>query len=87
MACDRCTRAPVGECVGEKLCASIHLSDIDACNLAADICLAWWQMRDDEFGVDDAIWGMAELRIDELWSDPHAARAYLADMQLNNLLN
>ncbi len=82
MACYRCTRSPAGECVGEKLCASIQLSDADACNMAADICLAWWQMRDDEFGVDDATWVMAEKRIDELWSDPHAARAYLAEAQV-----
>lgn len=84
MACDRCTRAPVGECVGEKLCTSIQLSDIDACKLAADICLAWWLTRDDEFGVDDATWSMAEQRIDELWSDPLAARAYLAEAQIRS---
>ena len=43
------------------------------------MALEWWQMRDDEFGVDDVIWGMAEQRIDELWRDPYAARAYLAE--------
>ena len=35
MTCDYCTRAPAGACVGEAFCASLHLSDEDACELAA----------------------------------------------------
>jgi len=79
MTCDRCTRAPVGACVGESLCASINLSDEEACGLAASICLSWWQKRDEEIEIDDMLWEMSERRIDELLSDPWAARAYLAE--------
>lgn len=78
MTCDLCTRAPVGACVGEAFCASLHLSDEDACMQAADICRSWWQRRDEEVGIDDMLWEMSERRIDELASDPQMARAYLA---------
>jgi hypothetical protein len=83
MTCDRCTRAPVGACVGEAFCASIHLSDEDACELAADICLSWWQKRDEDVEIDDVLWEMSERRIDELLSDPQAARAYLAERRID----
>lgn len=79
MTCDRCTRAPVGACVGEAFCASIHLSDEDACGLAADVCLSWWQKREEESEIDDMLWEMSERRIHELATDPHIARAYLAE--------
>ncbi len=82
MTCDRCTRAPVGECVGEAFCAAIHLSDEDACDLAADACLAWWKQKEEEFELDDLFWEMAEQRINELGNDPEKARAYLATMQI-----
>ena len=79
MTCDRCTRAPVGACVGEAFCASLNMTDEDACTLAADICLSWWQKRDDDMEIDDALWEISEQRIDELASDPKRARAYLAE--------
>ncbi len=82
MTCDRCTRAPVGACVGEAFCASLHLSDEDACSLAADICLSWWQKRDEEVEMDDVLWEMSERRINELANDPQAARAYLAERRI-----
>lgn len=83
MTCDRCTRALVGACVGEAFCASLHLSDEDACSLAADICLSWWQKRDEEVEIDDVLWEMSERRINELANDPRAARAYLAERRLD----
>lgn len=83
MTCDRCTRALVGACVGEAFCASIHLSDEDACSLAADICLSWWQKRDEEVEIDDVLWEMSERRINELANDPQAARAYLAERRID----
>ncbi len=83
MTCDRCTRAPVGACVGEAFCASIHLSDEDACKLAADICLSWWKKRDEEVEIDDVLWEMSERRIDELATDPYMARAYLAEKKID----
>ena len=79
MTCDRCTRAPVGACMGEAFCASLHLSDEDACELAGDACLSWWQKRDEESEIDDMLWNMSERRIDELVTDPWKARAYLAE--------
>jgi len=83
MTCDRCTRAPVGACVGEAFCSSLHLSDEDACRLAADICLSWWQKRDEEVEIDDVLWEMSERRIDELANDPMVARAYLAERRID----
>jgi hypothetical protein len=83
MTCDRCTRAPVGACVGEAFCASLHLSDEDACKLAADFCLSWWQKRDEEVAIDDVLWEMSERRINELAIDPHMARAYLAEKRID----
>ena len=81
MTCDRCTRAPVGACVGETSCASLDLSDEDACLLAADDCLSWWLNRDETIEIDDVLWTMSEERIDELASDPQTARAYLAERE------
>jgi len=78
MTCDRCTRAPVGACVGEAFCASLHLSDEDACVRAADVCLCWWQKRDEVIEIDEVLWELSERRIEELASDPQMARAYLA---------
>ncbi len=83
MTCDRCTRAPVGACVGEAFCSSLHLSDEDACRLAADICLSWWQKRDEDIEIDDMLWEMSERRIDELANDPQVARAYLAERRID----
>jgi len=83
MTCDRCTRAPVGACVGEAFCASLHLSDEDACILAADICLSWWQKRDEDIEIDDMLWEMSERRINELANDPQVARAYLAERRID----
>lgn len=83
MTCDRCTRAPVGACVGEAFCSSLHLSDEDACRLAADICLAWWQKRDEDVEIDDMLWEMSERRITELANDPQVARAYLAERRID----
>jgi hypothetical protein len=83
MTCDRCTRAPVGACVGEAFCASIHLSDEDACELAADLCLSWWQKRDEVVEIDDMLWVMSEQRINELANDPQMARAYLAERRID----
>jgi hypothetical protein len=68
--------------VGETFCSSLHLTDEDACKLAAEICLSWWQKRDDETAIDDLLWEMSENRIDELASDPKKARAYLAERSL-----
>jgi hypothetical protein len=78
MTCDRCTRAPVDACVGEILCAALDLSDDDACEQAADVCLSWWQKRDEKVEIDDMLWEMSEQRINELACDPYIARAYLA---------
>lgn len=83
MTCDRCTRAPVGACVGEAFCSSLHLSDEDACRLAADICLSWWQKRDEDVEIDDMLWEMSERRITELANDPQVARAYLAERRID----
>ncbi len=83
MTCDRCTRAPVGACVGEAFCSSLHLSDEDACRLAADICLSWWQKRDEDVEIDDVLWEMSERRINELANDPQVARAYLAERRFD----
>jgi len=55
------------------------LTDEDACRLAAQACLSWWQKRDETAAVDDALWEMSEQRIDELACDPEKARAYLAE--------
>lgn len=79
MTCDRCTRAPVGACVGEAFCASIHLTDEDACELAAGDCLSWWQRKDAELEIDEVLWMMSEQRINDLANDPKMARAYLAE--------
>jgi hypothetical protein len=84
MICDLCTRAPVGACVGEALCSSLHLTDEDACMLAAEICLSWWQKRDNETVIDDLIWEMSENRINELANDPEMARAYLAERSIRD---
>ncbi len=79
MNCDLCTRAPAGACVGETYCASLHLTDEDACRLAAEACLSWWQERDEVTEADDMLWRMSEERINELACDPWKARAYLAE--------
>ncbi len=79
MTCDYCTRAPAGACVGEAFCGSLHLTDEDACELAASICLSWWQKRDEEIELDDMLWEMSEQRINELATDPKVAKAYLAE--------
>jgi len=84
MTCDLCTRAPVGACVGEAFCSSLHLTDEDACMLAAEICLSWWQKRDDDTPIDDMLWEMSENRINELACDPEKARAYLAERSLED---
>jgi len=68
--------------VGESLCASIHLTDEDACQLAAQACLFWWEKRDEEASEDDLLWEMSEQRINELACDPEKARAYLADKKV-----
>jgi hypothetical protein len=65
--------------VGEAFCASLHLTDEEACSLAAEACLAWWQERDEVAASDDALWEMSQERINELASDPEKARAYLAE--------
>jgi hypothetical protein len=64
-------------------CASIHLSDDDACELAADLCLSWWQKRDEEVEIDNVLWEMSERRINELANDPQVARAYLAERRID----
>jgi hypothetical protein len=69
--------------VGEAFCASLHLSDEDACKLAADICLSWWQKRDEDVEIDDVLWEMSERRINELATDPYMARAYLAERKID----
>jgi hypothetical protein len=69
--------------VGEAFCTSLHLSDEDACKLAADICLSWWQKRDEEVEIDDVLWEMSERRINELATDPYMARAYLAERKID----
>jgi len=79
MTCDRCTRAPVGACVGEAFCATLDLTDEDACGLAAEVCLSWWQKRDEKTEPDNTLWEMSEQRISELACDPEMARAYLAE--------
>jgi len=83
MTCDRCTRAPVDACVGEIFCAALDLSDEDACRQAADICLSWWLMREDQVEIDDMIWEMSGHRINELACDPNVARAYLAERKID----
>jgi len=65
--------------VGEAFCASLHLTDEEACSLAAEACLAWWQERDEVAASDDALWEMSQERINELACDPEKARAYLAE--------
>jgi hypothetical protein len=65
--------------VGEAFCAALHLTDEDACGLAAEVCLSWWQKRDEETELDNMIWEMSEQRINELAFDPEKARAYLAE--------
>jgi len=70
--------------VGEAFCSSLHLTDEDACRLAAEICLSWWQKRDDEIAIDDMLWKMSEDRIDELACDPLKARAYLAERSIRD---
>jgi hypothetical protein len=68
--------------VGETFCSSLHLTDEDACRLAAETCLSWWQKRDDETAIDDLLWEMSENRIEELACEPEKARAYLAERSL-----
>jgi hypothetical protein len=68
--------------VGETFCSSLHLTDEDACRLAAETCLSWWQKRDDETAIDDLLWEMSENRIEELSCEPEKARAYLAERSL-----
>jgi len=65
--------------VGETFCLSLHLTDEDACRLAAETCLSWWEKRDEETVFDGLLWKMSEDRIDELACDPEKARAYLAE--------
>ncbi|MBP7071014.1 MAG: hypothetical protein KBA97_08065 [Methanothrix sp.] len=79
MTCNLCTRAQAAACVGEAFCASLHLTDDEACRLAAEACLSWWQKRDDTAETDDVLWEMSQNRIDELACDPKKARAYLAE--------
>ena len=79
MTCNLCTRAQAAACVGVDLCHSLHLTDEEACRLAAGACLSWWQKRDEMAEVDDLLWEMSENRIDELACDPQKARAYLAE--------
>lgn len=79
MTCNLCTRAQAAACVGEAFCASLHLTDEEACRLAAEACLSWWQKRDEMAEADDVLWEMSENRIDELACDPQKARAYLAE--------
>ena len=79
MTCNLCTRAQAAACVGVDLCHSLHLTDEEACRLAAGACLSWWQKRDELAEADDALWEMSESRIDELACDPQKARAYLAE--------
>ncbi|HNX39694.1 MAG TPA: hypothetical protein PKK11_03850 [Methanothrix sp.] len=69
----------MGACVGETFCLSLHLTDEDACRLAAETCLSWWEKRDEETVFDGLLWKMSEDRIDELACDPEKARAYLAE--------
>jgi hypothetical protein len=83
MTCNRCTRAPVGACVGQDFCESFDLTDDDACNLAAETCLSWWLKRDEVSELDDALWKMSEERINELANDPLTARAYLAERRMD----
>ena len=87
MTCDLCTRALAGACVGEACCASLHLTDEDACRLAAEACLSWWQERDEVAEADDILWQMSENRIDELACDPMKARAYLAERKNRELIS
>jgi hypothetical protein len=84
MTCNLCTRALASACVGEAYCASLHLTDEDACRLAAEACLSWWQERDEVADADDILWQMSENRIDELACDPMKARAYLAERRLES---
>lgn len=79
MTCNLCTRSLVGACVGESFCKSVHLNDEDACRLAAQACLSWWERRDETAAEDDLLWEMSQQRIEELACDPDKARAYLAD--------
>ena len=79
MTCNLCTRALSGACLGESSCNSIHLTDEEACRLAAQTCLSWWEKRDEVAGLDNMLWDMSEQRIHELACDPEKARAYLAD--------
>jgi len=60
------------------------LTDEDACRIAAEICLSWWQKRDDEIAIDDLLWEMSEDRINDLACDPEKARAYLAERSLEH---
>ena len=53
MTCNLCTRAQAAACVGVDLCHSLHLTDEEACRLAAEACLSWWQKRDEMAEVDD----------------------------------
>jgi hypothetical protein len=59
------------------------MTDEDACRLAAQACLSWWQKRDEIAEIDDALWEMSEQRINELACDPEKARAYLADKRVD----
>lgn len=79
MTCELFTRAQAAACVGEDFCACLHLTDEEACRLAAESCNSWWQKRDEMAEVEDLLWEMSKNRIAELACDPIKARAYLAE--------
>jgi hypothetical protein len=59
------------------------MTDEDACSLAAETCLSWWEKRDEMAETDNILWDMSEQRINELACDPGKARAYLAERRAN----
>ena len=69
--------------MGEEFCASTDLSDEDACELASNLCLSWWEKRDDEVEIGNMLWEMSEQRINELATDPEMARAYLSERSVD----
>ena len=66
MTFDLCTRSHAAACVGEDFCASLHLTDEEACRLAAESCHSWWQKRDEMAEADDLHWVMSIMKIDAL---------------------
>lgn len=69
----------MGACAGESFSKSSHLSDEDACCLAAQACVTWWERRDEMAAEYALLWEKSQQRIEELACDPEKARAYLAD--------